>query len=595
MSQDDQGSLNTGTLVKINAGESGFTNQALIYQVHKINQLPNGKYGIVIHDGTHTMNALLQPSHKGLITSSEMILNTIIEVRQHSVNPIKGQNMMIVQDIAVLQTECPPLIDAHVTLMAVPKPKPKSSGFGGGSRSGFGNNNSFGKKSGFAGGVRKTKSSGGTGNFHPVKSLNPFMKDFKIKVRVTKKQNVRHWSNARTEGKLFNVNLLDAEGTEIQATAFNDAVDHLYPIFEEGKVFIIGKAKVKVSNKRYTHIKHEYSLDLADAEVVPATEDTNIQSAVYSFEPIGKIESMENQSFVDVIGVCVEVSDIQEFTSKKGQELTKRSFSIADDSNAKIECTLWGDEAKEFPDNLKGRVLALQGAKVSDFGGRTLGCNGYKVEPSGVPEVQRMQQWYAANGGSGVKSLSTRGGGGSSGPPITIAEAKLLGKNEKPDYFDAKITITQIPVKDERTPWYNACPSDGDCKKKVQENGDGTWQCEKCNNAFSNYIPRWVLKCKVSDHTGGIWVSAFDEQAAVLLSTSAPDAEGIWRNKETDKESWDNIFKNAHMLTWSARLRAKQDMYNDEQRTRYDLLKLEPVDLVSDMNSMLDDLRTVCA
>lgn len=222
-----------------------------------------------------------------------------------------------------------------------------------------------------------------------------------------------------------------------------------------------------------------------------------------------------------------------------------------------------------------------------------MACNGYKVEPAGVPEVQTVKQWYEANGASGVKSLSTRGGGGSSGPPITLAEAKLLGKGEKPDYFDAKITVTQIPVKDERTPWYNACPSGDDCKKKVQDNGDGSWHCEKCNKAYTNYNPRWVLKAKVADHTGGIWVSAFDEQATIMLGTSAPDAEVLWNNKENDKSSWDNVFKSAHMSTWSARLRAKQDMYQDEQRTRYDLLKLEPVDLASDMNSMLEELRTM--
>lgn len=593
MSQDDMGSLDKQTLLKINAGESGYSNKELIYQVQKIESHPNGKCTMVIHDGTYTMKALLQGHHKSLIDSKELIENTIIQINNHAVNPIKGQNIMIVQSMDVLQTDCPPLID-NGPLKPVPKQQVESSGGFGGSRNGFGNNNAFGKKTGFGGGGGARKSSGGgTGNFHPVKSLNPFMKDFKIKVRVTKKYSVRTWKNARTEGRLFTVNLLDAEGTEIQATSFNDAVDRLYPVFEEGKVFIIGKARVKVSNKRYTHIKHEYSLDLQDAEVSQVNEDTSIQSAVYDFKPIAQIEQMENQAYADVIGVCVEVSDVQNFTSKKGKELTKRTFSIMDNSNAKIECTLWGDDATNFPDNLKGKVLALQAARVSEFGGRTLACNGFKVEPQGVPEVDTVKQWYATSGGSGVKSLSTRGGGGPSGPPITLDEAKMLGKSEKPDYFDAKITVTQIPVKDDRTPWYNACPSTDDCKKKVQENGDGTWNCEKCNQSFTEYIPRWVLKCKVSDHSNGIWVSAFDEQATILLGTSAPDAEMIWKNKEQDQGSWDAVFKNPLMTTWSARIRAKQEIYQDEQRTRYDVLKLEHVDVIPDMTSMLDELRSM--
>lgn len=588
MSED--GSLDKGTLLKINAGEAGFTNKPLIYQVQKINQLPNGKYGLVIHDGTYTMTALLQSHHKQFIETKEMIEGTIIQVNQHSVNPIKGQNMMIVQNIEVLQTECGPLIDNN-PLTPVPKLQPKSGGFAS-KKSGFGNNNAFGKKSGFGGGGGSRAAKAG-GNFYPLKSINMFMKDFKIKVRVTKKNTVRHWKNARTEGKLFSVNLLDAEGTEIQATAFNDAVDRLYPIFEEGKVFIIGKARVKVSQKRYTHIKHEYSLDLEQAEVHPATEDTSIQSAVYDFQPISSIESLDKQAYVDVIGVCVEVSDVQNFTSKKGNELTKRTFSIADSSNAKIECTLWGEDAKTFPESLKGRVLALQAARVSEFAGRTLACNGYKVEPEGVPEVATMKQWYAANGGGSIKSLSTRGGGGPSGPPITLGEAKLLGKDEKPDYFAAKVTVTHIPVKDDRAPWYNACPSGEDCKKKVQDQGDGTWLCEKCNKSYSNYNPRWVLKCKVADHTDGIWVSAFDEHASVLLGTSAPDAEVLWKNKENDKPSWDRIFQQAMMTSWNARIRAKQEIYNDDTRTRYDLVKLEPVEVEKEMETMAEELRVM--
>jgi len=582
---EESGSLDKGTLLKINAGETGFSNKPLIYQVFKINSLPNGKYGLVIHDGTYTMTALLQSHHKQFIESKDIIEGTIIQVNQHSVNPIKGQNMMIVQNIEVLQTDCEALIE-NSPLTPVPKLQPKSGGFSTNKR-GFGSNNAFGKKSGF-GGNRASKAGG---SFHPVKSINMFMKDFKIKVRVTKKNSVRHWKNARTEGKLFSVNLLDAEGTEIQGTAFNETVDRLYPIFEEGKVFIISKARVKVSQKRYTHIKHEYSLDLEQAEVQPASEDTSIQSAVYDFTPISNIENVEKQAFVDVIGVCVDVSDIQNFTSKKGNELTKRTFSIADSSNAKIECTLWGEDAKSFPDSLKGRVLALQAARVSEFAGRTLACNGYKVEPEGVPEVEQTKQWYASNGGSGVKSLSTRGGGGPSGPPITLAEAKLLGKNEKPDYFAANVTVSHIPIKEDRAPWYNACPSGEDCKKKVQEQGDGTWMCEKCNKTYSNYNPRWVLKCKVGDHTDGIWVSAFDDHAAVLLGTSAADAEVLWNNKENDKPSWDRIFEDAHMTTWNARIRAKQEIYNDEARTRYDLVKLEPVDIAKDMTSMIDELR----
>jgi replication factor A1 len=56
-----------------------------------------------------------------------------------------------------------------------------------------------------------------------------------LKARVTQKSERRRWSNAKGEGQLFSVNLLDETG-EIKATAFGAAVDELYDRLEEGRV-----------------------------------------------------------------------------------------------------------------------------------------------------------------------------------------------------------------------------------------------------------------------------------------------------------------------------------------------------------------------
>ena len=51
--------------------------------------------------------------------------------------------------------------------------------------------------------------------FMPVKCINQFSIDFKIKVRVTKKHDLKSWKNANGTGELFNVDLIDAEGIQI--------------------------------------------------------------------------------------------------------------------------------------------------------------------------------------------------------------------------------------------------------------------------------------------------------------------------------------------------------------------------------------------
>lgn len=48
--------------------------------------------------------------------------------------------------------------------------------------------------------------------FHPIASLTPYHSRWTIKARVTKKGDMRTWSNQRGEGKLFSVDLLDKQG-----------------------------------------------------------------------------------------------------------------------------------------------------------------------------------------------------------------------------------------------------------------------------------------------------------------------------------------------------------------------------------------------
>ena len=57
--------------------------------------------------------------------------------------------------------------------------------------------------------------------YMPVAHLNSFSADWCIKVRVLKKPTERHYQNAKGSGKLLNIDLIDRDGTMIQATMFN--------------------------------------------------------------------------------------------------------------------------------------------------------------------------------------------------------------------------------------------------------------------------------------------------------------------------------------------------------------------------------------
>ena len=87
-------------------------------------------------------------------------------------------------------------------------------------------------------------------SIYPIEALSPYQNNWTIKALVTQKSDVRTWSNARGEGKLFNVTLIDESG-EIRATGFNTVVDALYDKLEEGKVYYVSKARVNLAKKKF--------------------------------------------------------------------------------------------------------------------------------------------------------------------------------------------------------------------------------------------------------------------------------------------------------------------------------------------------------
>ena len=65
----------------------------------------------------------------------------------------------------------------------------------------------------------------------PISALSPYQNKWVIKARVTAKSAIRTWSNAKGEGKLFSMDLMD-ESAQIRVTAFRDLVDKFYDMIE---------------------------------------------------------------------------------------------------------------------------------------------------------------------------------------------------------------------------------------------------------------------------------------------------------------------------------------------------------------------------
>ncbi|XP_071850158.1 replication protein A 70 kDa DNA-binding subunit-like [Apostichopus japonicus] len=579
---------------------------------------PGDRYRLLLSDGNHNCSVMLATQLNSKVTSNYFHPKAVIQVINYTCTSIAPtKKVIVILDATVVASADsvnneiignPKLYQGSSTSnqptpqgnqsrpvpnnkMASPSgkqgfqsniqsPVPSSKGsFGGNfSRVGTGLNNNMGSP---------PKS-------QPISSLTPYQNRWTIKVRVTNKSDIRTWSNSRGEGKLFSMDLVDQSG-EIRATAFKDQVDKFYDVVEKGKVYFLSKGTLKPANKQYTSIQNDYELTFnSETTMMPCEEeDSTIPNVQFDFRSITQLQDTNPDTMVDVIGVAKMAGEVQKVTIKSSsREVSKRDVSLVDDSGKVVNMTLWGKEAEGFDASVHP-VVAVKGARLSSFGGRSLSVlqsSIFQINPD-IPRAHALKGWYDSEGcRQELQSISeSRGmGGGGSTNWCTFKEVQEqnLGSGEKPDYFTAKATI--LFAKKENS-MYMACPSES-CNKKVIENGDGTFRCEKCNKDYTEFQHRLLLSCNVADLTDNQWITCFQETAEAILGKNANSLGAL---REQDDAAFNQVFQDAVFSDFIFKMRIKMETYNDEARMKCTCMNVQKLDPPEYAKKLIMDIKAL--
>jgi replication factor A1 len=375
--------------------------------------------------------------------------------------------------------------------------------------------------------------------------------------------------------------LVDASGP-IRATVFQEGVDKYYDMLVEGNVYTFSKGQVKNANKKFSSVNCPYELSFdKDTEILQVRmNDPSTQAfpqKVFNFVPLVTIRTKEVGSTLDILGVVTGIAEASSFTSKNGNHLTKRNITVAD-STAQLDLVVW-DQVAALWEVQVGTVIGVKNVKLGEFQGeQTLSMgqgSSLEIEPQ-ITDAHKLSSWYSSMDPSNlnVPNLSKNEGRVSSGPThretFDDIARNELGKGEKPDYLNVRLTITFIKTE---SLFYEACHK---CNKKVTPYGvdNAAWRCEKCDTVISAVDPRYLVNMMVSDGVTQHWVTAFNDQSIKLFGMSA--AEMKLKNQQ-DPNFISSVCNALMYSQFVGNIRVKEEKFGEANDQRLKLSLSNPI------------------
>uniref|UniRef100_A0A1A8MUB1 Replication protein A subunit n=1 Tax=Nothobranchius pienaari TaxID=704102 RepID=A0A1A8MUB1_9TELE len=591
------------------ANGSGWNDAVL--QLVNIRKIEGGsgipRFRVMMSDGRHTLSSFMLSTQLNYLAEENILApNCVCILKKHVTNILKDGRRVVI----ILETEL--IKPAEEVCGKIGDPTPYFDGQNKGQQSGpvpaapvpevrpplqaqNKNDVNIGFSRDF---VKKAPSvmpntPGGSSKVVPIASLNPYQSKWTIRARVTNKSSIRTWSNSRGEGKLFSMEIVDESG-EIRVTAFTQEVDKFFPLIEVGKVYYISKGSLKIANKQYTSVKNDYEMTLnGETSIVPCEDSCDVPTVQCDFVSIAELENRDKDAIVDVIGVCKSVDEMTRLTTKNNREVSKRTLSLMDMSGKLVTVTLWGEEAEKF-DGSGQPIVAIKAAKLSDFGGRSLSASfssTLMINPD-IPEAYKLRGWFDKEGHAmdGQSLTETKGSGGGSTNWKTLSNVKNehLGHGEKADYYTCIATVVFLR---KENCLYLACPTQ-DCNKKVVDQHNGMFRCEKCDKDFPNFKYRLILSANIADYTDNQWVTCFQDSAEAILGQNAAY---LGQLRDSSEAALDEIFQQSNFNTFVFRNRVKLETYNDESRVKATVLDVKPVDHRDYSKRLIINIRSMAA
>ena len=415
-----------------------------------------------------------------------------------------------------------------------------------------------------------------------ISSLTTFSSNARLYLKCKVKNPIKNFvaKSTKKDCTLQSYIFIDTKGDEIQATAFNKAVENFSKIIQEGGIYEIRKCNIQLAERAYNATKCDYKLGFNEStQVIPAPDNGKFSGVKFSVIPLEQIVDFPIGKIIDVFGFVLDDKGFQEITTKNEKILKMQKLLIGDDTLSRIELTLW--EPFGSPDNnySLGDLIAVKNCRVKEFNGRKQlsTTDSTEVKKSLDPESDsRLRKFYDEHQNENDYK-DVQGEMISNGVIKSPAELVFIKDiqntyeiemdNKDRPVFEINATVTRLNHSERN--YYTGCAK---CHKKME-----TDVCTYCSCTEKKVM--FTLSLDVRDATSHFWIDMFGELAEKFLGIKGEDYENLIRNGTTveENEGLIPINERVEYHTFSFIGKVRENIFNDTKRYKFNVFRFNEI------------------
>ena len=455
-----------------------------------------------------------------------------------------------------------------------------------------------------------------------LSQISTFTKNICLYVKITKKHFPKNFFNKITnkESRLLSFDIIDTSGFEMQAFIFDNTIEKLSPVLEEGNIYYIKGGYAKLNDKRYTNIKADYRL-IFDYNTQILKVDKNLDKYFEKNENI-KINKLDITKFIDLtnckqnqiincIGYILQLYPVVTKASRIGTVLM-RKIILCDSSLYKVQFTMW-NKFTEL-DLKQGNVLLLKSIRMGNFNNNIclttvdnsviyinpnkddINCKEYNdlqnIIKTGIKEedFKYISENNKTNSSLNIENKSLLDN--------NIIHINTLIKNLQKKYeknintekeiselFTIKATVLEFEHGSKN--YYYGCKN---CRKKLIKK-DNDYYCPGCESIINDLVYYYILTLRVIDITGEHALNLFGDQVTNLFGIDAITYSNLIENNEVDKLK--EITNKIEYHTFYFYGKANIIKYGNRIKTQLFVYKFEKEDFKKEKNKIFENIQSV--